>query len=367
MQQHPDLHSFMMEMPSTSSQPEQLYGHFVKPNTGDNYDNSKDKGESSSSAQAVKGGTDFRRRKNWSERILVELTGLLHVLSPTGKILYCSESTLELTGYRPHELVGQSLMEFLHVDDIDVFMRDFQMALHTRSQIKTHYRFRRKDDTYVIFEVVGHPKADVPGQTPQSFFGIAQPIPSKSGVMIDTFLELKSENTWLRQRIDELTSKYGYADPTRSSVTIDNNSSSSTAIPSSSSFAGGVSTMMSNTSDSNWSNELTYMPNYVKEENRDMEFRPLPTNTNDLPERKDKLKRRVCLFIYIYLYLFTFIYMHSIYIIHCIYIYIYYHYYHCRKTRLPMNMSVQIVVQLLLQSGAKVHMAQKRKSLFFLY
>jgi hypothetical protein len=198
-------------------------------------------------------------------------------------------------------------MDFLHVDDIDVFIRDFQMAFHTRSQIKTHYRFRRKDDTYVIFEVVGHPKTDVPGQPPQSFFGIAQPIPSKSGVMIDTFLELKSENTWLRQRIDELTSKYGYADPTRSSVTIDNNSSASasasTAIASSSSFAGGVSTMMSNTSDSNWSNELTYMPNYVKEENRDMEFRPLPTNTNDLSERKDKLKRRVCLFICLYLFI----------------------------------------------------------------
>ncbi|KAI8882660.1 hypothetical protein K501DRAFT_295148 [Backusella circina FSU 941] len=257
----------------------------------ENYDNNQDKGESSTSAQSVKGGTDFRRRKNWSERILVELTGLLHVLSPTGKILYCSESTQELTGYRPHELVGQSLMDFLHVDDIDVFIRDFQMSFHTRSQIKTHYRFRRKDETYVIFEVVGHPKTDIPGQPPQSFFGIAQPIPSKSGVMIDTFLELKSENTWLRQRIDELTSKYGYADSTQSSLTIDNNNnSSSTTITS-----AGVATMMSNTSDSNWTNELSYMPNYVKEESsngRTMDFKPIPTNTNELSDRKDKLKRR---------------------------------------------------------------------------
>lgn len=158
---------------------------------------------------AVKGGTDFRRRKNWSERILVEITGLLHVLSPAGKILYCSESTHELTGYRPHELVGQALMDFLHVDDMDVFIRDFQMSFHTRSQIKTHYRFRKKDDNYVIFEVVGQPKSDIPGQPPQSFFGIAQPIPTKSGALIDTFLELKAENNWLRKRIDELSLKYG--------------------------------------------------------------------------------------------------------------------------------------------------------------
>ncbi|KAG1076574.1 hypothetical protein G6F42_025437 [Rhizopus arrhizus] len=179
-----------------------------------------ERGESSSSnptqsssasenAPVVKGGTDFRRRKNWSERILVEITGLLHVLSPTGKILYCSESTHELTGYRPHELVGQALMDFLHIDDMDVFIRDFQMSFHTRSQIKTHYRFRKKDESYVIFEVVGQPKADVPGQPPQSFFGIAQPIPTKSGALIDTFLELKAENNWLKKRIEELSAKYG--------------------------------------------------------------------------------------------------------------------------------------------------------------
>ncbi|KAK4512187.1 uncharacterized protein ATC70_013430 [Mucor velutinosus] len=168
--------------------------------------------DNASNALAVKGGTDFRRRKNWSERILVEITGLLHVLSPTGKILYCSESTHELTGYRPHELVGQALMDFLHIDDMDVFIRDFQTSFHTRSQIKTHYRFRKKDESYIIFEVVGQPKADVPGQPPRSFFGIAQPIPTKSGALIDTFLELKAENNWLKKRIDELSAKYGRVD-----------------------------------------------------------------------------------------------------------------------------------------------------------
>ncbi|GAN04588.1 cutinase gene palindrome-binding protein [Mucor ambiguus] len=180
--------------------------------------------DNASNAPVVKGGTDFRRRKNWSERILVEITGLLHVLSPTGKILYCSESTHELTGYRPHELVGQALMDFLHIDDMDVFIRDFQMSFHTRSQIKTHYRFRKKDESYVIFEVVGQPKADVPGQPPQSFFGIAQPIPTKSGAMIDTFLELKAENNWLKKRIEELSAKYGRVD---SSSTVSSSSFSS--------------------------------------------------------------------------------------------------------------------------------------------
>lgn len=158
---------------------------------------------------AQRGSTDFRRRKNWSERILVEITGLMHVLSPMGDILYCSESTFELTGYRPHELVGQKLMEYLHIDDMDVFIRDFQMSFHTRSQIKSCYRFRKKDDSYGIFEVVGQPNVGLPDQPPQAFFGIAQPVPTKSCAMMDTFLELKTENDWLKRRVDELTAKYG--------------------------------------------------------------------------------------------------------------------------------------------------------------
>ncbi|KAI8148063.1 hypothetical protein BJV82DRAFT_594465 [Fennellomyces sp. T-0311] len=147
---------------------------------------------------------DFRRRRNWSERILNEITGLLHVLSPVGKILHCSPSSIELTGYSPEELVGRSLTDFLHVDDIDVFIRDFNRAFHTRSQIKVMYRFRKKDQNYTLFETIGHPRTDVPGQPPRSFFAIAQPYPTRMGSLFDSFLELKMENEWLKQRLREI-------------------------------------------------------------------------------------------------------------------------------------------------------------------
>lgn len=265
-----------------------------------------ERGESSSSnptqsssasenAPVVKGGTDFRRRKNWSERILVEITGLLHVLSPTGKILYCSESTHELTGYRPHELVGQALMDFLHIDDMDVFIRDFQMSFHTRSQIKTHYRFRKKDESYVIFEVVGQPKADVPGQPPQSFFGIAQPIPTKSGALIDTFLELKAENNWLKKRIEELSAKYGRVD------------SNSTVSPSS--FSSNLQqlpppTQQDDAMDTTGLSNDDWMDGHNSDIDEFMGYKDDPqqqqssANVNNLSypdpvERKDKWKRRV--------------------------------------------------------------------------
>ncbi|KAL0082526.1 putative white collar 2 protein [Phycomyces blakesleeanus] len=164
-------------------------------------------GDTNPTSRINKGNTDFTRRKNWSERIIVEMTGLIYVLSPLGKILYCSESTTDLTGYRPHEMVGQSLTDFLHVDDLDVFFRDFNMAFETRSQIKAYYRIRKKDETFGIFELVGQPKSDAPGEAPKSFFGIAQPMPTKNGMLVDSFLELKMENEWLRWRIDELQSE----------------------------------------------------------------------------------------------------------------------------------------------------------------
>ncbi|KAI9268689.1 hypothetical protein BY458DRAFT_533809 [Sporodiniella umbellata] len=156
-----------------------------------------------------KTGIDFKRKKNWPEKILVEITGLLHILSPYGSILYCSESSFQLTGYRPHELVGQRLVEFLHVDDMDIFIRDFQMSFHSQSQITTYYRFRKKDETYTLFEVVGRPRSRIAGKRPDAFYGMAQPIPSKNGSSLDTFLEVKAENEWLKSRIDELSEKYG--------------------------------------------------------------------------------------------------------------------------------------------------------------
>ncbi|KAI9018577.1 putative white collar 2 protein [Phycomyces nitens] len=199
----PSLHSTIMKpQDSLFLDPQEPYSNHPVDNTSD----------TNPATRINKGNTDFTRRKNWSERILVEMTGLIYVLSPLGKILYCSESTTDLTGYRPHEMVGQSLTDFLHVDDLDVFFRDFNMAFETRTQIKAYYRIRKKDDTFGIFELVGQPKSDVPGEPPKSFFGIAQPMPTKNGMLVDSFLELKMENEWLKWRIDELQSEDGSED-----------------------------------------------------------------------------------------------------------------------------------------------------------
>lgn len=140
--------------------------------------------------------------KNWSERILQDITGLLHVLSPTGKILYCSSSCVSIIGFQPEELVGRSLTDFIHVDDLDLFVQNFQLAFSSMSRIKIHYRLRCKDNSFVLLESIGHPKQDVVNEPPQYFFAIAQPYLSRSNGLMDSFLEMRLENEWLKKRLE---------------------------------------------------------------------------------------------------------------------------------------------------------------------
>ncbi|CAB4411926.1 unnamed protein product [Rhizophagus irregularis] len=101
--------------------------------------------------------TEFTKRKNWSQRIIEELKDFLHVISPTGKLMYCSPSSTELVGYTPEELVNRTITDFIHVDDVDMFLRDFGLAIQNKTSFTLYYRFRKKDDKYIILEVNGHP------------------------------------------------------------------------------------------------------------------------------------------------------------------------------------------------------------------
>nr|CAG8550563.1 6110_t:CDS:2 [Entrophospora candida] len=168
----------------------------------------------STATTATSNMTEFTKRKNWSQKIIEELKDFLHVISPTGKLMYCSPSSTELVGYSPEELVNHSITEFIHVDDIDMFVRDFQIAIQNRTSFTIYYRFRKKDEKYITLEVKGHPyfgENDITGQC-KCFFSMGRPYPSKTTAMIDSFLELKVENENLRRQLRELIEEKSVAD-----------------------------------------------------------------------------------------------------------------------------------------------------------
>lgn len=149
------------------------------------------------------------QQRSFSERILHDVVGLLHILSPSGKILYCSESCIKLIGYHPQELIGNSLTDYLHSDDLHMLTRNLQMSFNTLNTIKIYYRIRRKDNTYLLLESIGQPQQDTPDQPPQLFFAIAQPCLSKNNQSLDMFLEIRMENEWLRKQLHDMMLSQG--------------------------------------------------------------------------------------------------------------------------------------------------------------
>ncbi|RIA81527.1 hypothetical protein C1645_810010 [Glomus cerebriforme] len=159
----------------------------------------------SSGAPTTTNTTEFTKRKNWSQRIIEELKDFLHVISPTGKLMYCSPSSTELVGYTPEELVNRTITDFIHVDDVDMFLREFGLANQNKTSFTLYYRFRKKDDKYIILEVNGHPyfENNSTGNC-KCFFSMGRTYPSKTTAMLDSFLELKVENENLRRQLREL-------------------------------------------------------------------------------------------------------------------------------------------------------------------
>jgi PAS domain S-box-containing protein len=141
---------------------------------------------------------EFTRRKNWSQNILDSVRDVLHVLnSSTLKIIFCSAAAIEFLGYQPAELVDHNFTEFLHVDDIDTFVREFKAAKASGQTFKLCYRFLRKDGKYTTLETKGQFHKN-------SFFGNARRFPTEVTKTMDTFLDLKMENELLKKKLAAL-------------------------------------------------------------------------------------------------------------------------------------------------------------------
>lgn len=145
---------------------------------------------------------EFTRRKNWSQSILDSLRDIVHVLNGDLRILYCSAASSEFLGYKPSELVNHLFTEFLHVDDIDTFVREFRACKTTYQIFQCSYRFLRKDGKYAVLETRG-------SFYKAGFFGNARRVPTESAQSIDSFLDLKMENEMLKRKLEQLKREHG--------------------------------------------------------------------------------------------------------------------------------------------------------------
>jgi hypothetical protein len=108
--------------------------------------------------------------------------------------------------------MGRFINEFIHPDDIGIFVKEFNESIASGNPLRFFYRFRKTDDSWAIFESHGHPHLSSDQNTfapPNSincrgFFMMARPYPTKNAALLDSFLEHKIENERLMKRIAEL-------------------------------------------------------------------------------------------------------------------------------------------------------------------
>ncbi len=75
--------------------------------------------------------------------------------TPDGVYTYVSPSCAYLLGYHPDELVGRSMYDFFHPEDVARIQKAHSHVLKARENVTVMYRIRRRDGGYTWFETNG--------------------------------------------------------------------------------------------------------------------------------------------------------------------------------------------------------------------
>ena len=98
-------------------------------------------------------------------RALIEnATDLIIVLNPDGTGRYISPSVERILGFRPDELIGTSIADFIHPDDLPDVLEAIAIRLQTPglADRSSDFRIRHKDGSYRMMEVIGNNLLDNP-------------------------------------------------------------------------------------------------------------------------------------------------------------------------------------------------------------
>ncbi|CDO73601.1 hypothetical protein BN946_scf185014.g71 [Trametes cinnabarina] len=177
---------------------------------------------------------EFTKRKRWADLLITEVSDtLILVLSDRCQVWYCGNAVTELLGWRDDELVDGDLVDLMNVDDRANFRNAFTESVRSKTEMLAYVRLQCKNEFYVasdltsaprevLFEIRGRPHFLPDSDEFKCYFAMAQPYPSRNIAMyvplslsvaaptprpLNTFLELKTENERLQQRVAQLRSQ----------------------------------------------------------------------------------------------------------------------------------------------------------------
>jgi two-component system, cell cycle sensor histidine kinase and response regulator CckA len=99
----------------------------------------------------------LRRSEERFSYLIQNLSDVITVVAVDGTMLYHSPSIERVAGYKPSELLGKSLLSFIHPDDEPAVRAALErVTLKVGSAAPPEFRFCRKDGTWVWLESVGN-------------------------------------------------------------------------------------------------------------------------------------------------------------------------------------------------------------------
>jgi PAS domain S-box-containing protein len=106
----------------------------------------------------------LRRSEEYFRSLIENALDIITILAGDGTVRYESPSTERVLGYKPEDLTGKNVFEFIHPDDVPHVMHaltdTFQKPGIARSAV---FRFRHKDDSWRILESIGKSLPDDSG------------------------------------------------------------------------------------------------------------------------------------------------------------------------------------------------------------
>lgn len=102
---------------------------------------------------AEKALTDSEER---FRNLIQSSSDIISILDIDGNISYQSPSIKDILGYEPNELIGAKLQDYIHPEDEQKVVKEFQQfASHKEEKLTVEFKFRKKNGTWAILETYG--------------------------------------------------------------------------------------------------------------------------------------------------------------------------------------------------------------------
>jgi PAS domain S-box-containing protein len=104
------------------------------------------------------------KQKEYYSALVENSNDLITVVNNNSIISYLSPSVVKILGFKPEEMIGRSILDFIHPDDLVDINEDFTEFFRKRVEIGTlvEYRFKHKNGNWIFCESTINDQLDNP-------------------------------------------------------------------------------------------------------------------------------------------------------------------------------------------------------------